>query len=810
MVSTLVKEEKETITYELLSDFIMAAAEECNLTKTTRNVISKPWFDKACVDSRLRIKQIYKKALNEGWTDNMREHYKEEKNTFRSICRLKRAEYDTNFQHQLNNCKMSSDFWQAVKRYRAKPSLPNKVSKETWLNFYKNIMPTRALSHTLYEGNEVPEVECEISEGELLSALKKLKNNKSPGHDSITNEFLKGLENEGREALQNMFNDILQSESIPDPWAKSVTVMIYKKGCPNDPANYRPIALLNTMLKLFTNILQERLTVWAEKRNILPESQAGFRKNRSCEEQIFCLKTAIQKSLSKKKGKMFALFIDFERAFPSIPHEKLWSKLSSLGFPSKIIRLLKNLYDKSSTVIRSEHGNSPEIQVTLGLLQGEVLSPILFSLYIADIEKVLTESGIPGIKLLVNRHLHILLFADDMIVMASSQRDLQRKIDILRKYFLNLDLKVNLAKTKVIVFRKGGRLARGTEFTYGEEKIEIISQYTYLGVIFSQKGVVAKAAVDSKRKGIAALGSIWNVIFAGKIGSLSSKLRLFNSISASCSLYAAHIWSLRYINKLEEVQAYFIKRMLGIEKCTPNYLLRLESGVPSMLFRVIKQALCFWVRVMDIDPSRHAKQCLTALIKDWENNPTRNTYNWVGQLNHILQPFGFNNFVQQQDSAVTRALIPEILTRILDMTRQKYMGNMRISKRFSSFENIMNNLPGPSTYLNLNLPYNQLSIFAQCRLNRNIIYFEKFKHDFTTEEFCKPCNMREEGSFFHFITKCRINESERPNLVKSEGRALNSVIDLEWYFNPSHVSTCASIFKFVSHSLRVRQMIIEE
>ncbi|OXA54909.1 putative RNA-directed DNA polymerase from transposon X-element [Folsomia candida] len=552
----------------------MAAAEECNLTKTTRNVISKPWFDKACVDSRLRIKQIYKKALNEGWTDNMREHYKEEKNTFRSICRLKRAEYDTNFQHQLNNCKMSSDFWQAVKRYRAKPSLPNKVSKETWLNFYKNIMPTRALSHTLYEGNEVPEVECEISEGELLSALKKLKNNKSPGHDSITNEFLKGLENEGREALQNMFNDILQSESIPDPWAKSVTVMIYKKGCPNDPANYRPIALLNTMLKLFTNILQERLTVWAEKRNILPESQAGFRKNRSCEEQIFCLKTAIQKSLSKKKGKMFALFIDFERAFPSIPHEKLWSKLSSLGFPSKIIRLLKNLYDKSSTVIRSEHGNSPEIQVTLGLLQ------------------------------------------DDMIVMASSQRDLQRKIDILRKYFLNLDLKVNLAKTK--------------------------------------KGVVAKAAVDSKRKGIAALGSIWNVIFAGKIGSLSSKLRLFNSISASCSLYAAHIWSLRYINKLEEVQAYFIKRMLGIEKCTPNYLLRLESGVPSMLFRVIKQALCFWVRVMDIDPSRHAKQCLTALIKDWENNPTRNTYNWVGQLNHILQPFGFNNFVQQQDSAVTR------------------------------------------------------------------------------------------------------------------------------------------------------------
>lgn len=109
-------------------------------------------------------------------------------------------------------------------------------------------------------------------------------------------------------------------------------------------------------MKLFTQVIQTGLANWADVNGLIPESQAGFRKGRSTEDQIFCLSSAIQLKLSKPKGKMYALFVDFARAFSSIPHEKLWDKLLWLGMSSKIIRILKSLYEDFTTVIRTKSG----------------------------------------------------------------------------------------------------------------------------------------------------------------------------------------------------------------------------------------------------------------------------------------------------------------------------------------------------------------------------------------------------------------------------------------------------------------------
>lgn len=121
------------------------------------------------------------------------------------------------------------------------------------------------------------------------------------------------------------------TEKAPTSWACSTTSMLYKKGDPTKPENYRPITLLNHILKIYTQIIHNRLYKWSEENGLLPESQAGFRKGRSCDDQIFCLNTAIQMNISKKKGKLFTMFIDFARAFSSVPHEKLWDKLLWLG-----------------------------------------------------------------------------------------------------------------------------------------------------------------------------------------------------------------------------------------------------------------------------------------------------------------------------------------------------------------------------------------------------------------------------------------------------------------------------------------------
>jgi hypothetical protein len=291
---------------------------------------------------------------------------------------------------------------------------------------------------------------------------------------------------------------------LPEDWSTPIPVMLYKKCDPLEPINYRPITLLNAAMKVFMRIITSRLSSWASKQNILPEEQAGFRTKRGCDEQIFNLHAAIQIG-TRRKQKVYALFIDFKRAFPSVPHDQLWSKLHTI-VSAKIIRILQSLYQLGNTRIRLDEGISEPIPISEGLMQGCVASPLLFTLYICDIINTILKSGISEIEIDELYTLHMLLFADDMVLLANSLRALQLKINILRRYFLDLGLTINADKTKVMVFRRGGRVQGCLSFRYGDENIGIVNEYTYLGIVFSNSCLFRKAAETAKSKGTKALG----------------------------------------------------------------------------------------------------------------------------------------------------------------------------------------------------------------------------------------------------------------------------------------------------------------
>ncbi|CAD6237858.1 GSCOCG00012496001-RA-CDS [Cotesia congregata] len=160
--------------------------------------------------------------------------------------------------------------------------------------------------------------------------------------------------------------------------------MLHKKGDPSDLQNYRGIALVNCITKIFTSIINDRLRYWAESNGLLPEEQAGFRENRSCDDNIFILQTTLQMLIRHKGASALILFIDFKRAFDSVPHEKLWCKLASIGLCPKLVNILIKLYASIKMYIKSNNDLSDPIEITEGVLQGEVLSPLLFILYISD------------------------------------------------------------------------------------------------------------------------------------------------------------------------------------------------------------------------------------------------------------------------------------------------------------------------------------------------------------------------------------------------------------------------------------------
>jgi hypothetical protein len=592
---------------------------------------------------------------------------------------------------------------------------------------------------------------------ELETALKKAKTRKACGPDGIPAEFYKSLNEEGKQKLLAIFNSILASEDVPKDWGDSTTVMIYKKGDPMDPINYRPISLLNIAMKLFVHILNARLATWASKNKKLPEEQAGFRAKRGCDEQIFNLNAAIQIG-SRSKKKVYALFIDFKRAFPSVPHNRLWSKLHKIGVSTKFIRILQLIYQNATTKIRLSDGPSMSIPVTEGLLQGCVASPLLFTLYISDLIELIKPSGITGIDIGSHFTLHMLLFADDMVLLASSPRSLQLKINLIRKYFEDLGLHINLGKTKAIIFQRAGRRSAASTFKYGEEKIETVKEYEYLGVIFSNSCLFRKAADYAKQKGLKALGSLWNLFSSAKVLQWDTHKKLFDSLVSSVVLYSGHVWATHYYDIVERVQSQFLRRLFHLDFRCPTYAMRLETNSTKLQHTLAKMTVNFVIRILHMERSRIARISYEELCKTAETDQKR--YNWVTGIREILNRTGHNQLCTSVDPSDWISSKAGILTTLQQLLREndidraansshhKYATHIEDGQRITDF---------------LSLGIKKASIPAQIRLNQIQFYWNSLRQELIHDQNCRFCNLHIQEDLFHFLVECRIH---RPSQLR--------------------------------------------
>ena len=131
-----------------------------------------------------------------------------------------------------------------------------------------------------------------------------------------------------------------EEEKIPEEWMKGIVFPIYKDGDKRDPLNYRGITLLSVVSKVYTSILNSRLTMWCEENNIIVEEQGGFRKHRGCIDQIFVLVGILKQ---RKKKNNYCCFIDLKKAFDRVWRNGLWKALWEAGIQGKMWRIINNL-----------------------------------------------------------------------------------------------------------------------------------------------------------------------------------------------------------------------------------------------------------------------------------------------------------------------------------------------------------------------------------------------------------------------------------------------------------------------------------
>ena len=190
----------------------------------------------------------------------------------------------------------------------------------------------------------------------------------------------------------------------------------------------------------------------------------------------------------KRSNKLYVAFVDFRKCFDSIPRPALWYKLLQKGVSQNFVRLLKGIYDRATFCVKIDQECVSETVPSLtGVLQGDQLSPLLFLIFIDDLIQDLTEvdSVAPKVS---NRRVPSLLFADDTTLLSRSIFGLQRLLDRLAEYCNYWQLQVNVSKTKIMCFSKATRLTKDEKWFYKGQKLEVVREFRYLGVIFSSNG----------------------------------------------------------------------------------------------------------------------------------------------------------------------------------------------------------------------------------------------------------------------------------------------------------------------------------
>ena len=239
---------------------------------------------------------------------------------------------------------------------------------------------------------------------------------------------------------------------IPEAWEYGILTPLLKD--PNsdsrNPMNYRGITITSAVYKAYRNVLNQRLTFWAESAGKLTDFQNGFREKRSTIDHLTTITSIIENRKSMKKS-TYVAFVDFSKAYDTINRELLWTKLESYGINGKMFQSLQSLYRNVKCVVKLNYLKTDWFSVKSGLKQGCILSTLLFNLYLNYLNYVLSTTNKGTV--VDNKYLNHLCYADDLILVAETEHDLQHLLNILSNWCYENFMTININKAKAVHFR---------------------------------------------------------------------------------------------------------------------------------------------------------------------------------------------------------------------------------------------------------------------------------------------------------------------------------------------------------------------
>ena len=408
---------------------------------------------------------------------------------------------------------------------------------------------------------------------EIQRQLKRLKSKRAADGDGVVAEMLKYGGIQLQIALQDMYNEILKdSKMSPKQWRKSVVSVLYKSGDTRLPQNYRPITIIPILYKLFAMLLYSRLQPILEHEQ--SKDQAGFRKNFSTVDHLFTLCQVYEKC-EEYQLPLWVSAIDFKKAFDTISHNKLWEALRQQKVEEEYINLLKHLYANQIGQVRTDVMSKP-YKIERGTKQGDPLSSLLFNAFVESILRNIKAKWTArqyGVQVFVGveNMLTNLRYADDILLFAKSQTQLQEMLTDLSVSASACGLELHPDKTKVVTnARRNGGRGVDTAIRVQSMDIQVLDEhecFKYLGrkVCFLE---FQKIELQNRVKAGWAKFTSLKQELTSKAYALKSRLRLFEAVVTPTVLYGAGAWSLTKRDEclIQKTQRHMLRLILGSKR----------------------------------------------------------------------------------------------------------------------------------------------------------------------------------------------------------------------------------------------------
>ena len=737
---------------------------------------NKPWFGPQCAKARTAYNkvrkafQLNKSSLNKKKLNTASRHYKQTMNLF-----IRKHKYSAEKKLRDMSSSRPKDYWRYLN------SLNKKQTNEgpdinSFYNHFKDINsethsdPNLVGEDETYESRiyTIDALNRPITLSEIDKIISKCKNGKaSSPYDNILNEHIKHTKDLMLPIYCDLFNMILDTGTLPDAWLVGCIKPIFKnKGQKEDPKNYRPITILSCLGKIFTSVLNFRINSFLTDNKLLNENQAGFRAHYSTTDHIFSLYMLIEKLRSEKK-KLFCSFIDFTAAFDSVWRAGLWHKIFKLGIRGKVFNVIRNMYSDIKSCVYSNGNTSTMFTSSCGVRQGENLSPILFSMYLNDLEGYL-KNNCSGFTFKIDSdetvyflQLLVLLYADDAVIFSKDNTSLQQSLDHFNEYCKLWNLNVNYSKTKIMIF--GARNTNAFSFTINNQNIEIVKEFKYLGVYFSSTGSFVRCRKHVVEQANKALFQLFHRINNLNL-PVDLQLKLFDHTIVPILTYSCEVWGFENTDLIEKFHCNFLRRITKSRQTTPRYMLYAELSRLPIDIIIKSRMIKFWNTIIQ---SKHEK--ISHMLYQYMNQSQHN-FKWMTYIKNIFDSTGYSNLWLNQSLITSKTTHLQIKQRLKDQFNQEWVAkldnsskgkNYSIFKDNTSFEQYLTRLPAELriSMFHFRTGNHRLPIETG-RWNQSHVPHENRK--------CNLCTLNDIGDEMHYLLKCPYFSTKRNKFVSQK------------------------------------------